>query len=50
MSVIVDLPTITEKDENDLLNFGLVENVDYVAASFVRKASDIEVIRGVRFS
>jgi len=45
--VIVDLPTITEKDENDLVNFGLVENVDYIAASFVRKASDIEVIRGV---
>lgn len=43
--VVVDLPTITEKDEDDIVNFGLVENVDYIAASFVRKGSDIELIR-----
>ena len=45
--VVVDLPTITEKDRNDLVNFGLTHQVDLIAASFVRKASDIEHIRDV---
>ena len=31
----VDLPTITEKDEDDLCEFGLKYNVDFIAASFV---------------
>ncbi len=43
--VIVDLPTITEKDKDDLINFGLKYNVDMIAASFVRKGSDIATIR-----
>ena len=43
----VDLPTLTVKDEDDLINFGLKEGIDMVAASFVRKASDIEYIRDV---
>jgi len=43
--VIVDLPTITEKDRDDILNFGLMHGVDFIAASFVRKAADIAVIR-----
>jgi pyruvate kinase len=45
--VIVDLPTITEKDRDDLVNFGVLHGVDFVAASFVRKASDIDTIREV---
>ncbi len=45
--VIVDLPTITDKDKDDLINFGLRHNVDMIAASFVRKGSDIGVIRDV---
>lgn len=45
--VVVDLPTITEKDEDDLVNFGLKKGVDMIAASFIRKASDIEYIRDV---
>lgn len=45
--VIVDLPTITEKDEDDLVNFGLKYGVDMIAASFIRKASDVEYIRDV---
>jgi pyruvate kinase len=45
--VVVDLPTITAKDEDDLVNFGLPQNIDMVAASFVRKASDIHAIRKV---
>lgn len=44
---IVDLPTLTEKDENDLVEFGIKQNVDFIAASFVRKASDVEYIRSV---
>lgn len=45
--VIVDLPTITEKDRDDLVNFGIKYGVDMIAASFVRKASDIAVIKEV---
>ncbi|CAM9296416.1 unnamed protein product [Choristocarpus tenellus] len=44
---IVDLPTLTEKDIDDLQNFGLVHNVDFIAASFVRKGEDIDTIRMV---
>ena len=41
------LPILQEKDENDLVNFGLKEGVDLIAASFVREANDIETIRDV---
>jgi pyruvate kinase len=44
---IVDLPTVTEKDGDDLENFALKYNVDFIAASFVRKASDVETIRDI---
>lgn len=43
--IIVDLPTVTEKDEDDLLNFGLKKGIDMIALSFTRKASDIETVR-----
>jgi len=43
----VTLPTLTEKDEDDLIDFGLEQNVDFIAASFVRKAEDVEYIRDV---
>lgn len=42
---IVDLPTVTEKDTEDLTKFAVPYGVDFIAASFVRKGSDIEVIR-----
>ena len=42
---IVDLPTLTEKDETDLTDFGLRQGIDMIAASFVRKQDDIEYIR-----
>ena len=45
--VCVDLPTITEKDRDDLLNWGVKNKVDFVAASFVRKGKDVEYIRRV---
>lgn len=43
--VIVDLPTVTEKDKDDLINFGLKYEVDMIALSFVRKGSDIDYVR-----
>jgi pyruvate kinase len=43
----IKLPTLTEKDEEDLIKFGLKEGIDMVAASFVRKASDVHYIRDV---
>jgi pyruvate kinase len=44
---MIDLPTLTEKDEEDICDFGLRKGVDLIAASFVRKASDIDTIRDV---
>ena len=38
--VSVNLPGITEKDANDIL-FGIEQGVDFIAASFVRRASDV---------
>ncbi|WP_342510716.1 pyruvate kinase [Sporosarcina sp. FSL K6-1522] len=42
--VSVQLPGITEKDTEDIL-FGIQESVDFIAASFVRRASDVLEIR-----
>lgn len=43
----VDLPTLTEKDVDDLVNFGVRHGVDFIAASFVRCGADIDNIRAV---
>ena len=45
--MIVDLPTITEKDRIDIVDWGLPNKVDFIAASFVRKGSDVRNIREV---
>jgi pyruvate kinase len=42
--VQINLPGITDKDKNDIL-FGISQNVDFIAASFVRRASDVIEIR-----
>jgi pyruvate kinase len=42
--VSVNLPGITEKDAQDIV-FGIEQGVDFVAASFVRRASDVLEIR-----
>ncbi|ELK47285.1 pyruvate kinase [Halobacillus sp. ACCC02827] len=43
-NVSVNLPGITEKDANDI-EFGIQQGVDFIAASFVRRASDVLEIR-----
>ncbi|MNH74996.1 Pyruvate kinase [compost metagenome] len=42
--VHISLPGITEKDANDII-FGIEQGIDFIAASFVRKASDVLEIR-----
>lgn len=39
-NVSINLPSITEKDTDDII-FGCKNGVDFIAASFIRKASDI---------
>lgn len=43
-NVSTSLPALAEKDKKDLI-FGCEQNVDFVAASFIRKKSDVEEIR-----
>lgn len=45
-NVDIHLPSITDKDKEDLI-FGCEMDVDFVAASFVRKASDIVEVRSI---
>ena len=42
--VHIQLPSLTEKDKEDL-KFAVEQDYDFIAASFVRKASDVEDIR-----
>ena len=44
--VKIALPALTEQDERDLI-FACQNDFDYIAASFVRKASDVQAIRKV---
>lgn len=43
--VVVDLPTFTEKDKHDIVEFGIKKRVEFIAASFVRKADDVRNLR-----
>jgi len=43
--VKVALPVLQDKDINDLVNFGIPQDVDFVAASFVQSAADVRLIR-----
>ncbi|ADQ07177.1 pyruvate kinase [Caldicellulosiruptor hydrothermalis 108] len=40
----IRLPALTQKDKEDIL-FGIENDVDFIAASFIRKASDVVEIR-----
>ena len=42
--VRIDLPSLTEKDKQDIL-FGMKQDVDFIALSFVRSASDVEDLK-----
>lgn len=44
--VNVDLPAVTEKDYKDII-FGIRKDVDFIAASFIRSASDVLEIRRI---
>ena len=44
-NVNIKLPSLTEKDKEDLL-LGIENGVDYIAASFIRNADDV---RGIRY-
>ena len=47
--VTSQLPTLTKQDVKDL-RFGIEQDVDFIAASFVRKAADVHRIREVLLS
>ena len=44
--VKINLPALTEKDISDI-EFGIEQGIDFIAASFVRKASDVLAIREI---
>jgi len=44
--VSVKLPALSEKDKADIV-WGCAQDVDFIAASFIRKASDVEEIRAL---
>ncbi|MBC2578080.1 pyruvate kinase [Peptostreptococcus russellii] len=44
--VVINLPAITDKDISDI-KFGIEQGIDFIAASFVRKASDVLEIRKI---
>ena len=45
--IVVDLPTLTEKDKEDILDWGVPNSIDMIALSFVRKGSDLVNVRKV---
>ena len=45
-NVKINLPAITQKDREDII-FGIKNGIDFIAVSFVRKASDVLSIREI---
>lgn len=45
-NVKINLPAVTQKDRSDII-FGIENDIDFIAASFVRKAADILAVREV---
>ena len=43
--VKVGLPTFTKKDVDDIVNFGIKNGVEFIAASFVRTGQDVRNLR-----
>lgn len=44
--VYINLPAMTDKDREDII-FGIANDIDFVAASFIRKAKDVEEFRSL---
>jgi len=44
--ITTGIDAVTEKDKNDL-DFGLTMGIDFVAASFVRSAEDVEILKRI---
>lgn len=44
---IVDLPILLPKDENDILEFGIPNNFDMIAASFVQSPENVTYIKNL---
>jgi len=42
----VNLPAVSEKDIDDI-KFGVRNDIDFIAASFINRASDVELIRNI---
>lgn len=45
-NVKINLPALTERDINDI-KFGIKQEIDFIAASFIRKADDVISIRRI---
>ena len=45
-NVKIKLPAITEKDKNDII-FGISQDIDFIAASFIRNAAGVNEIRKI---
>lgn len=43
---IVNLPSLSDKDSSDI-EFGVEQGIDFIAASFVRKAEDVYAVRKI---
>ena len=41
-SGFIDLPTVSEREEDDIIDFGLKHNVDSMGITFTRNSADIE--------
>lgn len=42
----INLPALSEKDRDDII-FGIKNDIDFIAASFIRKAADVEAIKAL---
>ncbi len=45
-NISLNLPAVTEADESDIL-FSVKQGIEFVAASFIRKAADVQYIRNL---
>ena len=46
-SGFIDLPTVSEREEDDIIDFGLKHNVDSLGITFTRNSADIEQVRNL---